>query len=200
MAATPEQTGCCEMRLTKLTPEDYSPRQAEIAARIAGPRGQVRGPFLCLLHSPELCDRVEALASYIRQDTALPEKLREFSQLIAARHWDAQDSWTSCVDRALAAGLPVDVIAALAERRVPDFQAEDERVFYHFCQELLETHFVSDAAFAEAQALFGDQALVDTVACLGNFSAMALHLNAFQVDPAPHKAPPFADVRNFVRV
>lgn len=50
-------------------PDDMSPRQREISDRIAGRRGDVRGPFQVWLHSPDLCDRVEALRFYTRVKT-----------------------------------------------------------------------------------------------------------------------------------
>lgn len=188
------------MRLPVLSPEEYSPRQKALAERIAGKRGAVRGPFQVWLHSPELCDRVEALGAYVRFDCSLSEKLREFSILIASRFWDSQHSWNAHVDKAIAAGLPRDVAAAVAERREPPFQADDERVFYRFTMEMLQNHFVSDETFAAALNLFGKQGVVDIIGCLGNFSMLAMCLNAFQVDLDPKRQPPFADVRGYQRV
>jgi hypothetical protein len=37
-------------------------------------------------------------------------------------------------------------------------------------------------------------------ACLGNFSMLAMLLNAFQVDLKPGDEPPFLDVRGFAKV
>jgi len=188
------------MRLAKLTEDQLTPRQKELAARIAGKRGQVRGPFLCWLHSPELCDRVEALGAYVRFDCSLSEKLREFSILITARHWDAQHSWNAHIDKAIVAGMSQESLQAIAERRAPEFAAEDERVFYEFCTEVLEEHFVSDATFAAALGLFGSNGVVDIIGCLGNFSMLAFCLNSFQVDLDPTRKPPFADVVGYAKV
>ncbi|VCU70415.1 hypothetical protein PIGHUM_02487 [Pigmentiphaga humi] len=188
------------MRLPVISPEQYSPRQQELAARIAGKRGQVRGPFLMWLHSPELCDRVESLGAYVRYDCSLSEKLREFSILITARFWDAQHSWNAHLGKAVAAGLDPAIPEALARREPPVFKADDERVFYEFCTQMLERHFVSDATFNEAVALFGQNGVIDIIGCLGNFSMLAFCLNATQVDLDPAKAPPFPDVRGYAKV
>ncbi len=187
------------MRLPILFAEQYTPRQQELAARIAGKRGQVRGPFLMWLHSPELCDRVEALGAYVRYDCSLSEKLREFSILITSRFFDAQHSWNAHLDKAVAAGLDPAVAAALAARKTPVFDAEDERVFYAFSMQMLENHFVDDATFAQALALFGSNGVVDIIGCLGNFSMLAMCLNAFEVDLDPTKTPPFTDVRGYAK-
>src|SRR5260370_26491747 len=151
------------MRLPIPNMDDLSERQKELAARIAGKRGQVRGPFLCWLHSPELCDRVEALGAYVRFDCSLSEKLREFSILITARHWDAQHSWNAHIDKAIAAGMKPEPLQAIAERRAPKFAAEEERVFYEFCTEMLEKHFVREATFAAAPCPFGTNGVVDII-------------------------------------
>ena len=188
------------MRLPILKNEELSPRQQELAARIAGKRGQVRGPFLVWLQSPELCDRVEALGAFVRYDCSLSEKLREFSILITARFFDAQHSWNAHFDKAVAAGMAPESLRAIAEGRAPQFTANDEKVFYQFCMELLNDHFVSDATFAAAQKEFGNQGLVDTIGCLGNFSMLAFCLNAFQVDLDPSKTPPYPDIRGFARI
>lgn len=188
------------MRLPIITQEQYTLRQQEMAARIAGKRGQVRGPFLMWLHSPELCDKVEALGAYVRYDCSLSEKLREFSILITARFWDAQHSWNAHLDKAISAGLDPAVPKALAARQIPDFKADDERVFYEFSMQMLEKHFVSDETFAAALALFGRNGVVDIIGCLGNFSMLSFCLNAMQVDLDPTKTPPFADVHGYAKV
>lgn len=188
------------MRLPKLAEAQLSPRQRDLHARIAGKRGQVRGPYLVWLHSPELCDRVEALGAYVRYDCSLPEKLRELSILITARYWDAQHSWNAHVDKAVAAGISASALAALAAGGTPAFEAEDERVFYAFCRELLQEHFVSEATFQKALAIFGNQGVVDIIGCLGNFSMLAMCLNAFEVDLDKSRPPPFADIRGYARV
>ena len=187
------------MRLPALTPEQLTPRQRELYARIAGKRGQVRGPFLVWLQSPELCDRVEALGAYVRFDSVLPEKLRELSILITARHFDAQHSWNAHVDKAIAAGISADALRALAEHRTPEFTAPDEQLFYGFCKEVLENHFVSDETFARSLQQFGPAGVVDIIGCLGNFSMLAMCLNTFQVDLDPSRPPPYPDVRGFAK-
>jgi 4-carboxymuconolactone decarboxylase len=188
------------MRLPKIAEEDFNDKQRELSARIAGKRGKVRGPYLCWLHSPELCERVEALGAYVRYDCSLSEKLRELSILITARFFDAQHSWNAHAEKAIAAGISRDAVMAMAEHRKPVFAQRDEQVFYEFCQQLLTHHFVDRETYAEAEEIFGRQGLVDTIGCLGNFSMLAFCLNAFEVDLDPLLPPPFADVRGYAKV
>jgi 4-carboxymuconolactone decarboxylase len=185
------------MRLPALT--SLSARQQEISDRITSRRGGTRGPFLVWLRSPELCEKVEALGAYCRFESALDPRLRELSLLIAARHWDAQYSWNAHVGKAADLGVSRDSLAALAENREPRFTRGDEKVLYRFSTEILRDHFVSDATFAAAAAELGEQGVVDLIASLGNFSMLAMLLNACQVDLQPVQ-PPFPDVRGFARV
>jgi len=185
------------MRLPKLT--DLSPRQQEISDRITSRRGGTRGPFLVWLRSPELCEKVEALGAYCRFESSLDPRLRELSLLIAARHWDAQYSWNAHVGKAADLGVSRDSLTALAEHREPHFTSKDEDIVYRFSSEILGDHFVSDATFAAALAELGEQGIVDLIGSLGNFSMLAMLLNACQVDLQAVE-PPFPDVRGYAKV
>ncbi|HTX09650.1 MAG TPA: carboxymuconolactone decarboxylase family protein [Solirubrobacteraceae bacterium] len=188
------------MRLPKLTEEDFTPRQRELSERISGKRGGTRGPFLVWLHSPELCDRVEALGAFARFESSLDLRLRELILLIAARNFDAQYSWNAHIERAVEAGVSREALDALAHKQEPNFEQRDEQVVYQFCTELLREHFVSDQTFAEARELFGSRGCVDIVGSLGNYSMLAFCLNAFEVDLQVDRVPPFPDVRGYARV
>jgi len=186
------------VRLPALT--DLTERQAEISARITSRRGGTRGPFLVWLRSPELCERVEALGAYCRFESALPERLRELSLLLAARAWDAQYSWNAHVARAIAAGVEEQAVLDIAANRPATFANREDQVFYAFATRVLRDHFVDDETFREALDLFGEQGLVDTIGCLGNFSMLGMLLNTFQVDLQPDREPPFPDVRGYQKV
>jgi 4-carboxymuconolactone decarboxylase len=188
------------VRLPKIPPEDYTPRQKEMADRIGGARGRVGGPFLCWLHSPELCDKVEALGAFVRFESSLDLRLRELILLIAARNFDAQYSWNAHIDRCVDAGIKREAIDQLARKEVPDFGDREAQTVYNFCTELLTDHFLSDATFAEANELFGDVGCVDIVGTLGNYSMLAFCLNAFEVDLQPDREPPYPDVRGYAHV
>ncbi|MET7851132.1 carboxymuconolactone decarboxylase family protein [Streptomyces avermitilis] len=188
------------MRLPVLTPEEMNRHQHELADRITARRGGVRGPFRVWLQSPELCERVESLGAFVRFESSLPKHLRELTLLMAARHWDAQYSWNAHVHTAIEAGLPEAAVEAIAERREPAFGTEADTAFYAFCHELLEHHFVAEDTFALAHRHFGSRGLVDAVGSLGNFSMLAMCLNAFQVDLQPGRKPPFPDIRGFEHV
>jgi 4-carboxymuconolactone decarboxylase len=58
------------MRLEPLT--ELTPEQATLRMRIAGNRRGLPAPFQVWIRSPELCDRVEALATYCQPSGGTP--------------------------------------------------------------------------------------------------------------------------------
>ena len=79
------------VRFPILTPEEMSPRQKEVSAAIAGgPRGGIRGPFLALIHNPELANRVQQLGEHLRYGNTLSLAHIELIVLTVARHWNCQ--------------------------------------------------------------------------------------------------------------
>ena len=124
-------------------------------------------------------------------------KLLEFGILVTARYWDAQYSWNAHVDKAIAAGIPEDVVRDLAAKKKPNFKADDERAYYNFTMEMLENHFVSEKTFNEARKIFGDKTLVDLIGSVGYFSMLQICLNSAEVDVQADRKPPFADVSGY---
>jgi 4-carboxymuconolactone decarboxylase len=187
------------MRLPKLKYEEMTPAQKASHDKHAVRRNVVVGPYQVWIHNPELMDKVSAISNYFRFDCNLPVKLREFGILVTARYWDAQYSWNAHVEKALAAGIPQDVVNDLAAGRKPNFKADDERVFYNFAMEVLEKHFVSEKTFEEARRIFGTNGLVDLIGAVGYFSMLQICLNSAEVDLNPEHKPPFADVRGYTK-
>ena len=161
----------------KLTPEQMTPAQREVAAEIsAGPRGEVRGPFIALIHNAELASRIQALGEHLRWKTKLPPKLVELAVLVTARRWTCQHEWFIHVEHARKAGLDEQAIAAIREGREPRLQGDDALV-YAFCREAHATGKVGDAAFNGVVERFGREGALDLLALNGYYSMMAMVLN-----------------------
>jgi len=179
------------MRFEILERDAMTPAQLELYDRIAGKRGAVRGPFNLWLYSPELCDKVEALGRFVRFDSSVPPQLRDLAILVTARHWDSSYMWHSYSRRAAEGGVAEEVIAAIAERREPPFKLSEDRAVYTYVTELLGRHKVADGTFQKAVAAIGKPGLVELTALIGNYSMVAMALNAFEVDlPAGAKLLP----------
>lgn len=168
-------------RLPPIPLDQMNERQRRSAeALIAGPRGAAaieRGPFVPLLRSPELMDRLQRVGEYLRFDSALPARIGEFVTLIVAREWTQQFEWAAHVPLALAAGVAQTTIDAIAEGRRPTDMAADEAIAHDFCIEVLRTRGVSDATWAQAVETFGEQGTLDLVGVIGYFTWIDMVLN-----------------------
>ena len=78
-------------RLPPIPDAELTPAQAEAkAAVLGGARGVFQGPFIPLLRSPELMRRLEKVGAYLRYESPLPGRIREFIILIIARRYSQQ--------------------------------------------------------------------------------------------------------------
>ena len=102
-------------------PEDkMTAAQKKLAAElIAGPRKEVKGPFVSLLRSPEFASRIQKVGEYIRFVCPLDKRINEFAAIIAARHWNQQFEWWAHYRQAVEAGLDPKIGDAVAEGRRP---------------------------------------------------------------------------------
>lgn len=164
--------------------------QRAVAEQItAGPRGEVRGPFLALIHHPALAGRIQALGEELRWKSKLPKRLLELAVLVTARRWSCQHEWFMHEKLAREAGLDATIIAAIAERVFPQDASPEEAETYQFCAEAHASGRVGDATFEAVKARFGlDGALELLVAC-GYYSMMAMVLNSAGM-PLPGNAEP----------
>lgn len=152
--------------------------QKQAAAElIAGPRGDVRGPFVALLRSPEFMRRVQKVGEYIRFQCPLEKRINEFAAIIAARHWAQQFEWWAHYRQALQAGLKRDIADAIGEGRRPAGMAEDEEIAYDLLTEVLNNKGASDATYARAVAKFGEQGIIDLLGVAGYYALLAMVMN-----------------------
>ena len=89
--------------------EDLAPESRTVYDAILQSRGAVGGPWLALLHSPELAGRTAHLGSYVRFESSLDRRLIELAALAAARELDCKHEWAAHVNHAQKAGIPVEV-------------------------------------------------------------------------------------------
>ena len=135
-------------RFPKLTPETMTPAQREVAAEItAGPRGEVRGPFIALLHNAELAARCSGWASTCAGKASYPPRLKELAVLVTARRWTCQHEWVMHSKLALEGGLGAGIVDDIRNGREPKGMLDEEKAVYNFCRELHATGRAGDAAF-----------------------------------------------------
>jgi 4-carboxymuconolactone decarboxylase len=164
-------------------------RQREVAAEItAGPRGEVRGPFIALIHNPELASRLQKLGEHLRWQGKLPPKLKELAVLVTARRWTCQHEWFMHSKLALEAGLAKEVVDAISRNREPKLSGEEKAV-YTFCKEVHAAGRAGDVAFTAIENRFGLDGALELIAINGYYTLMAMVLNNAGL-PLPGNAEP----------
>ena len=177
-------------RLPPIPPERQTEAQKKAAAEFRVERMQeVFGPFVPLSRSPQLMIDAAKMGTYLRFGNTLPRALSEFAIILQARRWSQEYEWYVHAADARTAGLPDDVIQAVAEGRRPETLAADEEAVYAFCDELQRNQSVSDATYARAVAALGEQGVVDTVCITGYYTLLAMMLNTART-PLPPGATP----------
>lgn len=178
-------------RFPKLTAETMTPAQKEVAAEIsAGPRGEVRGPFLALIHNAELARRMQALGEHLRWHNKLPLPLLELAVLVTARRWTCQHEWVMHEKLARKAGLQPRVIEAIAQGREPEEMSADQALVYRACRQAHATGRLDDATFAALRERFGLDGVLDLLVLNGYYSAMAMVLNTAGMALPDNASPP----------
>jgi 4-carboxymuconolactone decarboxylase len=177
-------------------PDMNDAQRSAAEALIAGPRKAVAGPFIALLRSPELLDRMQRVGEYLRFRNAIPQKLVELAILVTARHVDNAFEWILHQPLARKEGLGEEAIEAINERRRPGSMTPDEAAVHDFVREMLETSFVGDAIYARVLERFGEQGVVDLTGTVGYFVAVCYVMNvAGTPPPSEAHAVPLAPIR-----
>ncbi len=185
-------------RLPPLPPAQWNEAQQRYAQEIIeGPRGALISPFVPLLRSPELMAHAQHMGEYLRYRSALGLRLSELAILITARQWSQQVEWAIHAPIAAREGISADTIAAVAQGRRPPNMPVDEAALYAFSMELHQNRSVSDATWAEAVRVFGEQGVMDLVGIHGYYSFLSMVMNAARTAVPVSTAdplPPLPDV------
>lgn len=181
-------------RMPPLAVESMDEAQRKAAAAlIAGPRGGVKGPFIPLLRSPDLMDRLQRVGEYLRFGSSLDPRISEFLMLIVSREWTNHFEWLVHYPLALKNGVARDTLDALAEGRCPPAMADDEAIAYDVCAELFRTKGLCDSTYARAIDKFGERGLIDMLGVVGYFLTVSMVMNvAHTPPPADDSVPPLA--------
>ncbi|HEY6821507.1 MAG TPA: carboxymuconolactone decarboxylase family protein [Burkholderiales bacterium] len=172
-------------RMPPLPAEALDERQRKAAEELAaGPRGGVKGPFIPLLRSPELLERLSKLGEYLRFGSTLAPRIGELVMLIVAREWTNQFEWAVHAPLAAKNGVARETILAVAEGRSPSTMAHDEQVAYALCDELSRTRGVSETTYRRAVACFGEAGVIDLLGVRGYFATVCAIMNVAHT-PAP---------------
>lgn len=165
-------------RLPMPAAQSMTPAQRAAAqALIDSPRKGVYGPFLPLLRSPVLLDRLAKVGEYLRFESVLDARIRELVTCAAARHVSNQFEWTMHAPLAQKAGVAAGTLEALRQGARPRNLPLDEETALDFTRELLTSHGTSDPTYAAATQAFGEQGVVELTTLIGYFVMVSWLMN-----------------------
>ena len=171
-------------RMPPLAMDSLNEKQRKAAEElIHGPRGGVKGPFIPLLRSPDLVDRLGKVGEYLRFGSSLQPKISEFVMLIVSREWTNQFEWAVHAPLALKNGIKQEVVDALAEGRRPKGMAAEEEMAYELCEELSRTKSVCETTYRQAVETFGEIGVIDIATVYGYFVTVCAIMNLAHTPP-----------------
>jgi 4-carboxymuconolactone decarboxylase len=181
-------------RSPRFDASNATPEQKAVLDEIlSGPRGNLNGPFLGWIHSPELAQQAQRLGAFCRYRTGLPLRLSELAILVTAARWQAQAEWYIHYPIALEAGVAQVDAEAIRLGRQPSFANSDDALIYAFASELYDTKRVSDATYAAAVTRFGHEVTINLVGLLGYYALVAMTLNVFDMRAQGQETLPFVE-------
>lgn len=174
-------------RMPAIAPENMTEEQKRVAADLAASRGSVRGPFVAMMRSPQLLERMQKVGEYIRFRSKIELRINRLAGLMVTRHWTNQYEWQGHIPHAIEAGLKLEIIEAIREGRRPLDMADDEAIAYDFVTEILTNKSVSDPTYANAVAEYGEQGVIDLLAVVGYYATQAMIMNVVRTPPPDGK-------------
>lgn len=148
-----------------------------------------QGPNGIVLYSPRVAENDLRKNDYLRFDSPIGRRTYEVAVLITARELDQQFEWAAHEPAALKAGVEPPVIDVIKFRRPVTGLAPRDAVLIRLGREIFGRRSAQSSTFAEALTLYGPQDLVDVVSVMGQYSGIALLLNAFDQQLAPGQKP-----------
>ncbi len=174
-----------DVRFPNVDPDGMTDLQRRFVSDLAaGPRGMVSGPFLPLVHAPELGRRIEKMGRHLRFESKLPKDIIELAILMTAHEWSCHYEWHFHARLAVQAGMAATAIEAIRHGRQPDGLTPEQALVYRYCQDVYAKKEVGDANFQSVKDRFGTEGALELLALCGYYSTLAMILNTARLMPA----------------
>ncbi len=169
-------------RLDNVRPSDLNAEQKRIYDIIVGTRASgLGGPFSVLVRTPYIAEPANGLHNAFRLTGKLDRRVFELLVCTVARECGAEYAWAVHEELARKAGLAPEIVAAVCERRTPEFSRDDERLIYDLTIQLLRTKTLNEPTYRCAVAALGVDLLIEVTSAVGFYSMVCMVLNTFGV-------------------
>jgi len=172
-------------RFLEPAPDQLTPEQrAGLDALLQG-RGRIPTPYKVWLHSPGLMRAMEQLGTFLNKQSTLTAREIELGICLVARHWKTEYLFRAHGARAINAGMPPAVIAALRDNQTPELPDPREQAIYEIATLAELPGPGPDETFDKAVAILGRDGLAEVMCLLGYYSAVAIAMKLHRVPLPP---------------
>ena len=170
-------------RIPVVTPADVPPQERHAYDAFVKRRGKFpeSGPYLLLLHMPDVAQKLETVRLTLRDEASVPQKVQELVMITVARELDCAYIWYAHAASAREIGVGNNV-DAIREKRPPTGLTAQEQVAVDFARELLRSRKVSKETFDRASAAFGRRGTMTLTTLIGQYAALGYFMNAYEMD------------------
>ena len=171
-------------RILDIPPEKLTPEQTTVFERLTAGRGRILGPYKIWIHAPTVASGMEHIGTYLNKKSSLTTRAVEIGILVIAQHWDADYVRQAHIRLGKEVGLTQAQIDAILARTDPGLTDPHERAVHKFAAALAAGATMSDAEFAEIEAVLGRAGVAEVLVLLGYYTSVALGMKVHQV-PVP---------------
>lgn len=166
--------------ITQPTPEQQPAYDYLLKTR--GPSG-LKGGFGVMLASPDICQRIAHVGSYVRFDSPIPRRMREVAATAISS--ELENPWEYVIHAKICRelGVPDAVVQAVLDCKPVTCATEDDMLAIDVSREMARSHKLSQATFEAAKKRLGAAGVVDLLACVGYFAMLAVTHKALEVYP-----------------
>ena len=169
-------------RIPTVTREDIPESLKEVFDDVVSEeRGIGTGPMSILKNSPEMAKRSRPLFNYVRNESTVPQKLRELGMLLTARAMDCPYIWHAHFEYGREEGLSDILLDAVRDKQPLPPVPPDEAIVIAYSNELLNNRKVTSETFSNLLNLLGKRGLVELTTLLGFYTMLAFNSNAVEL-------------------
>ncbi len=170
-------------RIPEITEREQLPEdQRHHYDSIMASRNRIGGPYIYLLHCPDLAARTAHLVAYSLYSSDFPKDQKELVICTVAREFDCVFEWAAHERQARDAGVREEVIVSIRNGKAPEGLSDEEASFVKYVQELLRPpHRISEPTFQALHNRLGDARIAELTGIIGGYVGLACSLNAFEL-------------------
>jgi alkylhydroperoxidase family enzyme len=173
-----------QARIRRAEDNELTPGQAELVAAFSA---EVRdlGLFRTMLRQPGATKALLPWANYIQSRNDLSPRTKEIVVLRTSYRCLSGYEWSHHARFAREAGLSDAEIGALKSDAGGWQWSAFDRACIDACDEMVRTHHIQDATWAALRATLSEKQMMDLVFTIGQYTQVAMIVNAFgvQFDP-----------------